>query len=151
MKSLAKKSFLWTVVSTFLFAFTGIGGDSYTIHLGEKQLVQFYVHSKNPTPTFGFDQASVNEQISVYYSECGKIGKERKLTIKNEKDEVLAGWQFANTTGEHTPMNFKAKDILALKQKGVNKVKLYYSSQEVSSGRLLAVISLNNDRKASRQ
>lgn len=148
MKQFIFKSLMWVAMCASLFSFSKIGGDSYSIQLNEKQILQHYVHSKAPTPSFSLNQSSPNDQLAVYYSECGKIGKERKLSIWDEKDNVLKEWQFTNVTGEHTPMNLKAKDILAMKQKGSNKLKLVYSSLEVTKGRVLATIEVTDSPKA---
>lgn len=136
------------VCAAMLFSFSKIGGDSYTIHLNEKQLVQYYVHSKAATPSLSLAQATANDQLSVYYNECGEIGKERKLSIRDEKDNTLKEWQFANITGEHAPMICKTKEILALNKNGMSKFKLYYSSRRVSSGQVLAIIDVADNLKA---
>ncbi|HEU5290912.1 MAG TPA: hypothetical protein VFU05_09740 [Cyclobacteriaceae bacterium] len=138
------------LICATLFSFSRIGGYSYTIHLNEKQLVQYYVPSKNAVPNISLAQATVNDQLFVYFNECGQIGTERKLSIRDEKDNILKEWQFANAAGEHTPMIFKAKEILALKKNGSNKFKLYYASKRVSSGQLLATIDVANNLRARR-
>src|SRR5690349_17398531 len=102
-KTMVKFLGLFTVCAA-LFSFSTIGGNSYTIHLNEKQLVEYYVHSKEATPGFSLAQATANDQLAVYFNECGQIGKERKLSIRDEKDNTLKEWQFANVTNEHTPM-----------------------------------------------
>jgi hypothetical protein len=150
MKNNIFKSLVGVALCVTLFSFSKIGGDSYTIHLNNKQLLQYYVHSKAATPTFSLAQSNGTDQLSVFYSECGKIGKERKLSLLDEKDNTLAEWRFANAPAdEHTPMTCKAKEILAFKQKN-SKVKLFYSSNEVSRRQLLATITLSDDVKASR-
>lgn len=148
MKQTIMKGLVWIVLCTTLFSFSKIGGYSYTIHLNEKQLVQYYVYKKDATPSFSLAQASANDQVSVYFNECGQIGKERKLSIRDEKDNVLKEWQFANATGEHTPMIFKAKEVLALKKNGNNKLQLFYTSREVSKRQLLAIIDVADNLKA---
>lgn len=150
MKQLLFKSFVWLTLCVTLFSFSKIGGDHYTIHLNDKQILERFVYSKEAIPSFSLDQAAANGQLSVYYSECGKIGTARKLSVKDDKGNVLAGWQFENAVQEHTPMNFNVKDILALKQKGSNNVKLFYSSREVSKDRLLATIVLADELKAKK-
>lgn len=149
MKQTIMKGLVWIAFCTTLFSFSKIGGDSYTIHLNEKKLVENYVHSKAATPSISIAQAASNDQLFVYYSECGKIGKERKLSIRDEKDNILREWQFTNATEEHTPMIFKAKEIQALKKNGNNKLKLFYASREVK-GQLLATIEVTDNLKARR-
>ena len=150
MKKTIIKLLGFAIVSAALFSFSRIGGDSYTIHLNEKQLVQYYVHSKTATPSISLAQAGANDQLFVYYNECGQIGTARKLSIRDEKDNVLKEWEFANATGEHTPMAFKAKEIAALKKNGGSKFKLFYASKRVSGGQLLATIDATDNLKAQR-
>jgi len=148
MKKTIMKGLVWIALCTTLFSFSKIGGYSYTIHLNDKQLVQYYVYKKAATPSFSLAQATPNDQLFVYFNECGQVGKERKLSIRDEKDNFLKEWQFANVTGEHTPMICKAKEILALKKNGNNKLRLFYSSHAVSNGQLLATIELGDNPKA---
>lgn len=150
MKQVLFKSFAWLTLASALFSFSTIGGDRYTIHLNGKQIIEHFVHSKEAIPGFSLDQAAAKDQLSVYYSECGKIGTSRKLSVKDDKGIVLASWQFENAVQEHTPMNFKAKEIIALKQKGYNSVKIFYSSREISKGQLLATIILTDELKAKK-
>jgi hypothetical protein len=141
------KGLVWIAFCTTLFSFSKIGGDSYTIHLNEKKLVENYVHSKAVTPTISLSQTTSSDQLFVYYNECGKIGKERKLSIRDEKDTILREWKFTNATGEHTPMICKAKEIHALKNNGNNKLKLFYTSRDVK-GQLLATLEVADNLKA---
>lgn len=150
MKSTSIKVLIGLTLCASLFSFSRIGGDRYTIHLNAKQIVEHFVLSKEAIPSFSLDQANANSQLSVYYSECGKIGTARKLSVKDDKGIVLASWQFENTVQEHTPMSFKAKEVLALRQKGNTSVKLFYSSREVSKDRLLATIILTDELKAKK-
>lgn len=133
-----------------LFSFAPVGGDSYTIHVNNKLVAQYYVASKEAIPSISINRASINDQFSVYYNECGEIGKERKLVIKDEKNNILKEWSYANVSAEHTPMTCKSKEIVSLKQKGSDKLKLFYSSRRVSEARLLATIILTDDLKASK-
>jgi len=151
MKQIIIKRLVWIALCATLFSFSKIGGESYTIHLNDKLILQHYVASKTTAPSFSLDRAAPTDQLSIYYNECGQIGKERSLTIKDEKDNVLKEWRFANATSEHTPMTCMAKDILALKQKDSNKLKLVYSTRELSKGRMLATIVLTGELKARNQ
>lgn len=150
MKQTILKGLVLIATCITLFSFSKIGGNSYTIHLNEKQLVEYYVHSKEATPGFSLAQASASDQLFVYFNECGQIGKERKLSIQDEKGNILKEWQFANVTTEHTPMICKAKEILALRKNGSSKFRLYYTSREVSKGQLLAIIDVADNVRASK-
>lgn len=142
---------IWITLVFALSSFTlRFGGESYTIHLNNKLVVEHYLTSKAATPSVALNQAEGNDELSIYFNECGKIGKERKLTIKDDNDKVLKTWSFVNASGEHTPMICKVKDILMLKQKGDNSVRLYYASKEVTSERFLATLVLTNVNTAKK-
>lgn len=135
----------WITLVVILSSFTTrIGGESYTIHLNNKLVAEHYLTSKAVTPSVALNQAESNDELSIYYNECGRIGTARKLIIKNEKDQVLKTWSFANASDEHAPMVCKVKDILALKQTGTTSPRLYYTSKEVASERFLATLVLAN-------
>lgn len=135
----------WITLVVVLSSFTvRLGGESYTIHLNNKLVAEHYLTSKAVTPSITLYQSGSNDELSIYYNECGRIGTERKLTIKDDNNQVLKTWDFANASGEHTPMICKVKDILELKQKGDNSVRLFYTSKEVTSERLIATLVLTN-------
>jgi hypothetical protein len=148
MKRSIMKGLVWIAFCTTLLSFSKIGGHSYTIHLNEKQLVQNYVHSKEVTPNISLAHATANDQLFVSYNECGQVGKERRLSIRDEKDNVLKEWQFANSPDERSPMICKAKEILAVKKNSNSKLRLFYASREVSKGQLLATIDVADSLKA---
>lgn len=143
--------FIWITMVLALSSFTvRVGGESYTIHLNNKLVAEHYLTSKAVTPSVALNQAEGNDELSIDYNECGKIGKERKLTIKDDNDKVLKTWSFATASGEHTPMICKVKDILVLRQKGDNSVRLYYTSKEVTSERFLATLVLTHVNTAKK-
>jgi hypothetical protein len=139
---------MWIALCAILFSFSTVGGESFTIHLNDKLIIQHYVTSNSSAPSITINQGNVNDKLSVYYNECGRIGKERKLTVLNAEDNVLKAWSFTDAASEHSSMTCSIKDILSLKGKSGNKLKLLYSSREVSKGRLLATIVLSDNLKA---
>lgn len=151
MKSASIKAWIGMTLCASLFSFSRIGGEGFTIHLNNKLLLEHHFTSKSVTPSFSLDKNSANGELSIYYNECGQIGKQRSLTLKDDKGLVLKNWRFVNAEKEHTPMAIQVKDILALTQKTSTTLKLYYNSQRVSDGRLLANIIQSDDVKASRK
>jgi hypothetical protein len=128
-----------------------LGGDSYTIHLNNKLLVQHHVASKANTPSLSLDARSGNDKLAVYFSECGQIGRDRKLTLKDNQDKVLKEWSYANVTGEHSPMTFTTKDVTTANKNKSSVLRLYYSSREASRERLLATISFGATAASTRK
>lgn len=114
------------------------GGDSYTISINGEQIIQHYVFSKNPVPNLPLNVKS-NDTISVYYSECGKIGTARMLSLRDEKGSVLREWKFKDALSEHTAMHLRANELEA---KG-KSLFLFYSSKEVTKAQQLAKLVAN--------
>ena len=135
------------VVCASLFSFSsGMGGDSYEIYLNKKLLLQQFVSQSSGVKTLQLNQKDYNGQIDIYYSHCGQTGKARNITIKDGQNQVLKEWHFSD--GDNTAMSCKVKDILNLQEKN-NKLNLFYSSQLLPKGRLLASIVIVNDNKTA--
>lgn len=124
-----------------LFSFSSKwGGDVFEIWLNGKMVLQQFVHVSKGVQTLELNQASENDRLDVYYKHCGQVGKNRYITIQDEKGHALKVWKFADATGNHSAMSFKLKDILSLKKNRNSKLSLFYSSDELPAGRLLATI-----------
>lgn len=131
----------------FLSFSTLPGGDSYEIYLNKKLVMQQYVAVSKGVKQIVLNQGNYNDEIDVYYSHCGTLGKDRSITLKDANNKVIKTWQFANTTGNNKAMNMKAKDILSLQKTNGGNLQLYYASQELPAGRLLASIVKENPVK----
>jgi hypothetical protein len=148
MKNLFQRS-AWVGITSAALFFTLSsflpfrGGDSYTISVNGKQVIQYYVFSKEKLPSLTLTGA--DDQLSVFYSECGKIGTDRKLSVRDDQNKILKEWKFANVVDEHTPMKISAKDITA---KG--NIGLYYTSEEVKTPRKLVNLIPGTVSSASR-
>ena len=125
---------------SILFAFsTIIGAHNVQVFLDDKMVIDHYVDSRTITPTLNLDPAEKHDQLTVKYNECGRTVTDRTITIKDENNQVLKDWRFEGAaTGLKDPMVCSVKDIVALKQKGSNTLKLYYSSKEFPEGHQVA-------------
>ena len=139
---------LIAVICTFMFSFTkDAGGDSFEISLGDKVLIEQFVHRDKAIKTISLTDASANEILNVRYSHCGVVGSGRMLSLKGSSDNVLKTWNFPDAAkGTFPPMTCKVKDIIA-EAKG-QKVNLVYASREMPDGKTLATI-VTNEVKAS--
>lgn len=142
---------LLLVCATSLFSFSEkMGGDSFEIYLNGKMAVQQYVAMNQGLKTLQLDQSLYNDDITVYYSHCGKTGKDRSITIKDNQNRVLKTWHFQNDDATRSAMNCKVKDILGLqKANSAGSLQLYYASSEIPAGRLLATLAIANDNKTA--
>jgi len=130
-------------ICAMLFSFsTGSGGEGFEIYLNNKVVLQQFGSNMNTVKTLKLDQAAANDEISVRYHHCGKAGKNRIITIKDEQDKVLKQWKFSDVSDAADKMTCKVKDILGLKNSKSSLLKLYYSSSELPKERQLASISV---------
>src|ERR1700743_3169651 len=97
-------------VTVFLPAFAG--GDSYRIFLNGKMVMTQYVTQPLSLSSLPLSEANSKDELVVYYSHCGAIGKERSITIKDEKGTVLKEWKFADADNQKdVGMHIPVKDI----------------------------------------
>ncbi len=151
-RSIAGRMLALVALSVGLFSFSGnFGADSYQIFINNKLVLKDYVTNQTSVKSFQLDPASANDEIEVYYSHCGQIGKGRAITIKDGQNRTVKSFQFAEATGKNTGMSFKSNEISSAKNvKSSGALQLIYSSKEIPEGRLLANIVVGNDATASR-
>jgi hypothetical protein len=149
-KSAAIKCLLLISVCTTLFSFSaGKGGESFEIYLNGKMAIQQYVAMQKGIKSIQLDQSLSNDELTIYYSHCGKTGTDRTITIKDGQNRALKAWRFPNDAATRAAMNCKVKDILSLQKNGSAELNLYYSSRELPEGRLLASVIIANDNKTA--
>lgn len=140
-KLIVAKSLLILICAT-LFSFSSKrGGDSFEIVLNGKRVLQQFVYASKGVQTIQLTQTSDNDKLDIYYNHCGQVGKNRYIAIKNEKDEPIKVWKFADAVDKNGGMSFKLKDVLSLRKNKTDKLNLFYSSSELPAGRTLATIA----------
>jgi hypothetical protein len=144
-KAMAIKSLGLVAVFATMSSFSGTwGGDSYRIYVNNKLVLEQFVYNQKSVKSIQLNHNAVNDQVTVYYSHCGKTGTARHLDIRNASNKVLKEWKFSDASRKEDGMNCKAKDILALQKNG-EKLNMYYSSKEMPSGKMLAQVLLTKD------
>lgn len=140
MKSFKLFTSLMSGIVLMAFSF---GGDSFTIHLNNKQIIEHYVYKKE-TPTLQLAQGEKGV-LSVFYSECGKkIGKARRIILKDDRQNILHTWRYADALTEHKPMEIAVPELQEyLKKEKV--LNLYYQSRDVKKETLLVTISIQKN------
>lgn len=145
MKSIISKTMTLVAIGATLFSFSPKpGGEGFEISLNNKVLIQRYGSDIDAVNSLQLNQSSSNDQLTIKYHHCGRVGKNRVVTIKDGQNKVLKEWRFADTNESVAVMNCNVKDILSLKKGNSSILKLYYSSTELPNGRLLASIILGN-------
>jgi hypothetical protein len=150
MQRKALKSVFLFSLSIILFSFTSNwGGDSYQIYINKKLVMKQYVHNTSGAKSFAMDKTSYDDEVEVYYSHCGQVGKSRAITIRDENNKLLKEMQFADFNGKNSGMSFKVSDFIKWdKRNGIDELKIYYSAKELNGGQLLATIMLGTEAKA---
>jgi hypothetical protein len=143
------------IVIVFAFSLASFmrkpGGDSFTIYLNDKLLVQQFVHLKEKTKTISLQQASANDVIKVHYSHCGKMGVARNLSVKDQQNKTLKAWRFEDSNdGDKGVMKFQASEVARLQKASGNKtLSLIYTSEQLPEGFVLVNISVRSEVQAS--
>lgn len=126
------------------------GGEGFEVYINNKLVVQQFGEKMNIVKTIQLDQSAGNGELAIRYFHCGRPGKSRTVTIKDEKNVVLKQWKFGDTKDASAKLCCNVKDILALpKIKAGQKVNLFYSSSELPNGRMLASLMSANKNVAA--
>jgi hypothetical protein len=124
---------------------SNFGGEGFEVYLNDKLVLQQFGEKMNSVKSLQLDQSVSNGQLAIRYFHCGRPGKSRTVTIKDEQQVVLKEWRFGDTKDATGKLCCNVKDILALpKLKAGKKVNLYYASSELPNGRLLATLIAGN-------
>jgi hypothetical protein len=141
MKSMISKTMMLVAIGTTLLSFsTKPGGEGFEISLNSKVVIQRYGSDINAVNSLQLNQTSVSDQLTIKYHHCGRVGKNRIVTIKDGQNKVLKEFRYADATTPVAAMAVPVKDILGLKKGSSNSFKLYYSSSELPNGRLLTTL-----------
>jgi hypothetical protein len=126
------------------------GGEGFEIYLNNKLVMQRFGSQLNSVQDLQLDKRSANDQLIIKYHHCGKVGKNRVVTIRDERDRILKEWRFEDAARPVAAMTCNVKEILSLDKIRTNKLKLYYASTELPAGRQLASISFGGKDVAAR-
>jgi len=142
MKSMISKTMMLVAIGATLLSFsTKPGGEGFEISLNNKVMIQRYGSDINTVNSLQLNQATSGDQLIIKYHHCGRVGKNRIVTIKDGQNNVLKEFHYADMATPVSAMTLPVKDILSLKKGNANTLKLYYSSSELPNGRLLANIN----------
>ncbi|HQW44670.1 MAG TPA: hypothetical protein PLX74_10850, partial [Chitinophagaceae bacterium] len=116
------------------------GGEGFEIFLNNKVVVQQFGNDMSKVKNIQLTQSLAAGQLTIKYHHCGRIGKNRIVTVKDAHNKVLKEFNYADAATPVAVMTVNLKDLLNL-MKGNNQLKLYYSSSELPNGRMLVSIS----------
>ena len=145
MKSIFSKTMMPVVIGATLLSFSPKpGGEGFEIFLNNKVLIQRFGSDINTVNSLQLNQSISNDQLTIKYHHCGKVGKRRIITIRDGQNNMLKEFRYADVPTPVAAMSLPVKDILSLKKGNVNSLKLFYSSSELPNGRMLTTIVIGN-------
>lgn len=127
------------VLSSFAPKF---GGEGYQIFVNSKLVLESFGKDMNTVKTISLNEFPESSLLTVRYYHCGKIGKNRVVTIRDSRQQVLKEWRYDDATEAVSGMKCGVTEIARL-QKGNSDLFLYYASSELPNGRLLAEINVH--------
>ena len=138
MKSLISKGIGLCILSIALFSFAAKpGGEGFEILLNNKVVLQKFGTDMNLVQSLALSQQSGTGQLTIKYHHCGKVGKNRVITIKDSNNKTLKTFIYDDAATPVSAMAINVKEIVNLKK---GELKLYYSSSELVKERLLTTI-----------
>lgn len=143
MKKIFSKRIAMMAVSATLLSFSPKkGGEGFEISLNNKIVIQQFGSDMNNVKSLQLNQNRPDDQLTIKYHHCGKVGKNRVVIIKDGQNNILKKFNYADVTTPVAAMTIPVQDILNLKKSAGSTLKLFYSSSELPSGRILASIIL---------
>ena len=144
MKSIMTKATLLLTICAALFSFTTRpGGEGFEIYLNNKVMIQkFGAKDMNTVQSLQLHQSDADDQLIVKYHHCGKVGKNRIITIKDGTNKLLKQFNYADASTPVAEMALKMQEIFNLRKGSNSTFHLYYSSSELVQERLLTTIVL---------
>jgi len=133
------------ILSTMLFSFstTRFGGDVFRIYLNNKMVLEEFVYKSSGVQNVSLDNASLNDNVNVYYSHCGQAGQSRSITIKSDDGKLLKQWHFSDASSASNGMSISVRDLVNLqKANGGDAIEIFYSAKQLPNGRQLANINM---------
>lgn len=140
MKSIISKAMMLVAVAAALFSFTAnFGGEGYEIYMNGKLLLQQFGKDMNSAKTIRLGQTAPDDKLIIKYWHCGRSGKNRSITIRDQQDKLLKEWHYPDA-GNSSAMSCSLKELFGLRKTSNVVLKLYYSSTELPQGRMLVAI-----------
>ena len=142
MRSIISKAMTLAFITIALFSFTSKpGGEGFEIYLNNQVLLQRFGSDMDNVKELALTSVSGNDKLTIRYHHCGKVGKNRIISLRDGQDKTLKEFRFPDASTPVAGMIINVKDILNVKK---GTLKLYYSSTELPNGRVLATVQSKN-------
>lgn len=128
MKQITVKTMLLLAVAAILFSFTKMGGEGFEISVNNRVVVQQFGETLNKVQRIKLTSHSGNDQLTVKYHHCSKVGKNRVITFKDGQNKIVKVMRFADVASPLAGMNCNVKEIVQLGNKNETELNMYYTS-----------------------
>lgn len=139
-----------TLAATLLSFSDKFGGEGFEISVKDKIVLRQYGSDMKDVKSLQLDKLSVNDQLTIRYHHCGRVGKNRIVSIKDGANRIVKEWRFEDVPAPVAAMSCNIKDIFELRQSKGNVFKLCYSSSELPNGRVLTNLVVGTESNAKR-
>src|ERR1700733_4757223 len=109
MKQIISKPLILVAMAATIMSFTNFGGEGFEISLNNKVVVQQF-GKMGSTGRLQLNQYSANDQLTIKYYHCGHISKNRTVTIKDSRNNLLKEWHFADSDAPAAVMLCNVKE-----------------------------------------
>ena len=148
MRTIISKTFALVAIAATLLSFTvNFGGEGFEILVNGKTVLQKYGGDMDNVKTLQLSKTSPTDKLTIRYHHCGRVGKNRIVTIKDGDDRVVKVWKFTDVPTPVGDMCCTMQDLFSLQKNGNTTFKVYYSSTELPKGRQLASVVLASTNK----
>lgn len=150
MKSIISKTFSLLAIAATLLSFSSnspSGGEGFEILVNGKTVLQKFGSDMDNINTLQLSKTSPTDKLTIRYHHCGRVGKNRIVTIKDGNDNTVKVWKFTDVPTPVGDMSCTIQDLISLQKNGNTSFKVYYSSTELPKGRQLVSVILGNSNK----
>lgn len=139
MKSFISKTLVLLTICSTLFAFTKPGGEGFEIALNGKIILQRFGSDVSTVKSLSLNSVTPEDKLTIKYHHCGRVGKKRMLTIKDEQNKTLKTFSYPDGSSSVSSMEIKMKELLNLEK--TQRLQLVYTSTELPNGRTLVALN----------
>lgn len=148
MKTLSKIPLIFFILVVSTAFINKPGGEGFEISIDNKVVLQRYGDDLSRLATLQLSKESLNSKMTVKYWHCGKIGRNRTITIKDMEGQKLKIYRYPDTNSTLSAMEVPIKDFFTAKS-GVS-LQISYASSELLEGRTLVQLSPGSATLASK-
>ena len=127
---------LFLAISAMLFSFKPLGGEGFQVLINNKVVLERFGKDMDAIKTLQLDQYAPDAKVTIKYYHCGKVGKNRTLTVRDENNKVIKQWKYQDSETA-IGISCTVKDLTEIQKKHAS-LSVHYASTELPQGRCVA-------------